>query len=157
MLETHYKAFLWRLLRKELRVTIIRASTWENLSSGVWEQHGSRPDCTYLRSLISAFVICFLGSIICKLATDEISIFKLVSVAEKTGLSFTLSKTLDRFFRAAAHMLKWAFSTVQIKQIVDAIWASPWDPLSLRFARPACASMQSFQRLSYLLFGKYHI
>ena len=27
------------------------------------------------RSLISTFVICFLKSIICKLATDEISIF----------------------------------------------------------------------------------
>ena len=35
------------------------------------------------RSLISAFVIRFYESTICRLATDEISIFLLVSVAEE--------------------------------------------------------------------------
>ena len=45
------------------------------------------------RSLISTFVICFLESFICKLATDEISIFLIVSVAEETGLKLTLSET----------------------------------------------------------------
>ena len=45
------------------------------------------------RSLISAFVIRLLESIICKLATDKISIFKLVSVAEETGLKLALSDT----------------------------------------------------------------
>ena len=42
--------------------------------------------------LISAFVICFLKSIISKLATGEISIFKLVSEAEETGLRQVLSR-----------------------------------------------------------------
>ena len=44
-------------------------------------------------SLISAFVIRLLESIISRLASSEISIFKLVSVAEETGLSLTLSET----------------------------------------------------------------
>ena len=42
---------------------------------------------------ISASVIRFLKSIICKLATGEISIFYLVSVAEETGLKLVLSET----------------------------------------------------------------
>ena len=50
------------------------------------------------RSLISAFVIHFLESIICKLATGEISIFYLVSVAEETGLKLALSETLKTGF-----------------------------------------------------------
>ena len=45
------------------------------------------------RILISTFVICFLESNISKLATDEISIFYLVSVAEGTGLSLALLET----------------------------------------------------------------
>ena len=45
------------------------------------------------RSLISAFVIRFSESIIYKLATDEISIFKLVDVAEETGLKLALPDT----------------------------------------------------------------
>ena len=44
-------------------------------------------------SLISTFVIRFLEIIICKLATGEISIFRLVSVAEETGLNLALSDT----------------------------------------------------------------
>ena len=43
--------------------------------------------------LISAFDIHLLESIISGLATSEISIFYLVSVAEETGLSLTLSET----------------------------------------------------------------
>ena len=48
----------------------------------------------YGHSLISAFVICLMQStfIIYRLATSEHSIFSLVSVAEQTGLSFTLSE-----------------------------------------------------------------
>ena len=42
------------------------------------------------RSLISAFVFRFLKSIISKLATSEISVFQLVSVAEETALSIAL-------------------------------------------------------------------
>ena len=47
----------------------------------------------HLRSLISAFVIRLLESIIYSLATSEISIFKLVSVDGQAGLNFTLSET----------------------------------------------------------------
>ena len=48
-----------------------------------------------MRSLISAFVIRSIESTcaISKLATSEISIFKLVSVAEQAGLSLTWSET----------------------------------------------------------------
>ena len=45
------------------------------------------------RSLISAFVIRLMESVLCKLATGEISIFQLVSVADETGLEHTLSET----------------------------------------------------------------
>ena len=44
-------------------------------------------------SLISAFVIHLLKSIISRLATSEISLFYLVSVTEETGLSLALSET----------------------------------------------------------------
>ena len=47
----------------------------------------------HLRSLISAFVIRFLENFICKLATGEISIFLIVSVAEENGLNLTLTET----------------------------------------------------------------
>ena len=72
----------------------IWASTRENLSSGVCEQHRCRPACAdHPRSLISAFVICFRESTIFDLATDEISLFQLVSVAEETGLKLGLTET----------------------------------------------------------------
>ena len=58
---------------------IIWASTRENLSSGGGGGGGANNTGTdqtvHSRSLISAFVIRFLKSIICKLATGEISIF----------------------------------------------------------------------------------
>ena len=44
-------------------------------------------------SLISAFVIRFLKSIICKLIIGDISIFYLVSVAEETCFKLALSET----------------------------------------------------------------
>ena len=44
-------------------------------------------------SLISTFVIRLMESIICKLATGEISIFQLVSVAAETGLKLALTET----------------------------------------------------------------
>ena len=46
------------------------------------------------RSLISAFVIRLLERIILSLATSEISNFYLISIAEETGVSLVLSKTL---------------------------------------------------------------
>ena len=53
-----------------------------------------------IRSLISAFVIRFLESTLSKLATSEILIFLLVSVADNTGLSLTLSETQKTGFLA---------------------------------------------------------
>ena len=47
---------------------------------------------------ISTFVIRVLENIISKLATREIPIFWLVSVAEETGLSLALSETLKTDF-----------------------------------------------------------
>ena len=44
-------------------------------------------------SLISAFVIHVMESIISYLATSKISIFQLVSAADQTGLSLNLSET----------------------------------------------------------------
>ena len=49
---------------------------------------------SHLCSLISAFIIHLLNSIISRLATSEISIFWLVYVAEQSGLNLTLSETL---------------------------------------------------------------
>ena len=45
------------------------------------------------RSMISTFVICLLKSIISRLATSEISLLYLVSVAEETSLSLALLET----------------------------------------------------------------
>ena len=50
------------------------------------------------RSLISAFVIRFVKTIICQLATGEISIFWLVPVAEEAGLILALSETAKTGF-----------------------------------------------------------
>ena len=59
----------------------------------------------HLGSLIRAFVIRFLESIICKLATGEISIFQLVSVAEETGLKpCFVGNPEDRFSHKEAHI-----------------------------------------------------
>ena len=58
------------------------------------------------RRLISAFVIHYLESIISKIATDEISVFYLVSLAVETGLSLTLLEDPeDRFSRDEAHLI----------------------------------------------------
>ena len=55
---------------------------------------------THPPSLISAFVIRFLLSSICKLATSEILFFLLVSVAEGTGLKLALLDTPKTGFLA---------------------------------------------------------
>ena len=52
------------------------------------------------RSLISAFVICVLKSIICNLASNYILLFWQVSVAEETGLKLALSETPKTNFLA---------------------------------------------------------
>ena len=57
------------------------------------------------RSLISAFVIRLLESIISKLGTRKFSIFQLVSVDEETGLRIVLSKTPKSGFVASGDKL----------------------------------------------------
>ena len=52
------------------------------------------------RSLISAFVIYLLDSIISRLAAYKFSFFYLVSVAEQAGFSLALSETLKTGFLA---------------------------------------------------------
>ena len=56
------------------------------------------------RSLISAFAIHLLNSIILKHAPIEISLFYLVSVAEKAGFGMILSETLKTGFVASMHI-----------------------------------------------------
>ena len=73
-----------------INTAIIWASTRETLSSGVCEQHRRRPACASAQSDQRLFIRS-LESIICKLAAGEISIFKLVSIAEETGLKHSLS------------------------------------------------------------------
>ena len=70
----------------------------ENLPLGVRGQQRRR---LCICSLISAFVVRLLESIISKLATREISLFKLVSVAEETGLSLNLSESQKTGFHTA--------------------------------------------------------
>ena len=73
-----------------INTAMIWASTRETLSSGVCEQHRRRPACASVQSDL-LLIIRFLESIICKLASGEISILKLVSIAEETGLKHSLS------------------------------------------------------------------
>ena len=63
------------------------------LDARVFENNTGADQPAHPPSLISAFVIRFLESIICKLSIGEISIFKLVSVAEETGLKLALTET----------------------------------------------------------------
>ena len=58
------------------------------------------------RRLISAFNIRLFESVLSKLATSEISIFLLVSVAEDTGLNLALLETPKTDFLATRHNLK---------------------------------------------------
>ena len=71
---------------------LIWASTRENLSSRGENNTGADQPANP-HSLISVFAIRFVESIICKLATGEISIFWLVPVAKETGLKLALSGT----------------------------------------------------------------
>ena len=77
----------------------IWAATRENLSSGGCEQHRRRPACA---SAQTDQRLCYslIASTIWKLATGEISIFYLVSVAEETGLKPALSETPKTGFLA---------------------------------------------------------
>ena len=79
-----------------------------NSAIGVCKQQRRRPACAYAqsdqrlsRSLISAFAIHKLNSIVSKLAPSENSLFYLVSVAEKAGFCMILSETLKTGFVAS--------------------------------------------------------
>ena len=86
--------------------THIWASTRENLSLGFVNNTGTDQPAHPCR-LISTFVIRYLKSIIFKLATGEISIFQLVSIAEEAGLRHSLSKTPEvRFSHNEAHIVE---------------------------------------------------
>ena len=56
------------------------------------------------RSLISAFVIRLLESIMSRLATREIIIFQLASVVEQADLSLILSESPKTGFFATSHI-----------------------------------------------------
>ena len=60
---------------------------------GVGEQQRRRPACAFVQSDQSLCYPLLESIMISKLATGEISIFYLVFVAEKTGLSLVLSET----------------------------------------------------------------
>ena len=70
----------------------IWASTRENLFS-LFANNKGADQPAHPRYLVSAFAICLLECIISKLATGEISIFQLVSVAEETGFSLPMLET----------------------------------------------------------------
>ena len=73
-----------------------------------------------MHSLISAFVIRLLENFISGLAMTEISIFKLVSVDEQTGLNLTLSKTQKTGFVATKpklYALLCRLSTIFLKDL----------------------------------------
>ena len=59
---------------------------------GVCEQQRRRPACCTYGQTDQCLVVHFLKSIISELATSQISSFKLVSVAEETGLSLAFSE-----------------------------------------------------------------
>ena len=80
------------------RTNDIWASTRENLSSRVCEQHRRRPACA---SAQSDQRLCYSLSEKNSSPSCEISIFQLVSVAEETGLKLTLSETLKTGYVAA--------------------------------------------------------
>ena len=75
-----------------------------------------KPALCQMRSLISAFVIGCLGSIISQVSIFAISLLLLASVAEQAGLSLTWSETPeDRFSHDVAQfMLFYGLLTITI-------------------------------------------
>ena len=70
-------------------------------------------------SLISAFVILILESIISRLATSEISIFLLVCVAEQAGLNLSLTEIPQTGFLTMRHIYGSIFSRFTIDDLVS--------------------------------------
>ena len=82
------------------RPTLNYSSYARNSAIGVCKQKGA-DQLAHPRSLISAFAIHKLNSIVSKLAPSEISLFYLVSVAEGAGFGMILSETLKTGFVAS--------------------------------------------------------
>ena len=60
----------------------------------------------HLRSLISPFVVCCIGSMMCILAISKVSRLQLASLAEQASLNLTCSKIpKDMFSRDVAHLV----------------------------------------------------
>ena len=74
------------------------------MSSGL-ANNKAQAQPAHLRSLISAFVIRLLESIISELATNKMSIFSLASVAEQDGLGLIWLETPNTDF-ALIRMIK---------------------------------------------------
>ena len=98
MLHLAVISLLTNFYYKKIKITAISmliykwASTLENLSSGFANNTGADQPA-HPRRLISAFVIRLSRSIMSRIATSEISIFYLVSVAEESGSKLTLTET----------------------------------------------------------------
>ena len=73
------------------------ATSWENLFMSYANKKGADQPA-HSRSLISAFVVRCLDSIIPLVSISEISSLYLASVAEKSGLSLPLSQTPETGF-----------------------------------------------------------
>ena len=95
--------------------------SWENLVVP-YENNIGADQPAHLRSLISAFVVRCLDSIIPLVSIHKIMSW-LASVAEQAGLSLTWSDPKDRFSRdeAEVFLYKWSRFTA-----VKVIWAASW-------------------------------
>ena len=101
------------------------ASAQENLYKCIrgYPNNKGADQPAHLRSLVCAFVICYLKSLVIKLASYEISILQLVSVADETGLSLALSETLKKGFVASRPKLSFSKNTfrksIRVSNVLD--------------------------------------
>ena len=98
----------WHLLWMLLPVIMLTiwAMSWENLFLPYANNKGADQPA-HLRSLISAFVVRCLASIIPVVAKSKISRLYLVPVAEQAGLSLTWSQTQKTGFLVTRLILYW--------------------------------------------------
>ena len=111
----HYSVYYFRAARRVLH-HIYLALTQENLSL-VFGNNKGADQTVHLGSLISAFVIRLLESILSKLATSQFSILLLVFVVEEMGLSLVLSETPKTGFVASRPILRYRLDPVTLNAI----------------------------------------
>ena len=102
------------------------------------------------RSLISAFVIHLLESIISTLATNKLSFFYLVSVAEQGGLSLAFSETPKTGFLATRPIL---FLTTLVKNKIAIMIYIRLSIVIQKYASGilvSCKLMASIDNLDYI-------